>query len=326
MANLFNNIAELKEDAPSVDLNTNTANIFPYVDDAAEAYVIPFISRAYYDELIAEAGSLPVITGNNVKTFYLIRKALANFGLYDAFPFMSLKVGNAGASEQSNEETNPTRQWVYRDARRAYMQKADIALDAALKIMETTPANFATWTGSDEYADWSAYFFTSTSQFNKILSINNSRRTFQKLVPSIAMAEDRQIKPAIGITLMAELKANGGADAFKTETLRLLRRALAYYAMYYGSDDLILNIENDGITLVSHSDGIQSKTSADPNRLANWRLKIKGLADGYLAELKKYLDDNIENISEYKSDDASENLTPGYDIPDNTGSTASVML
>jgi hypothetical protein len=70
-----------------------------------------------------------------------------------------------------------------------------------------------------------------------------------------------------------------------------------------------------------------SKITASPSLYSEWKREVKSMAEAYLSELKKYLDDNSGDYSEYTTDDAAENDTPAYDtIVVNPNSTGSVMI
>ncbi len=324
MAHLFTDIDQLRTVVPSIRKGTHPDSIFPYIDDAAEQYMINYISREYYEELVTEHAA-DNISANNAKVFTLLQKALGHYAIYDAYPDLNLQIGNSGVAENTNQNTSQTRQWVYKDSRKQKIIKADRFLDNALAIMEATPNNYQTWRDSDAYTEYSQYFFTNATEFSKELSINNSRRTFLALVPWIRLVEDSYIRTTLGDTLMDDLKNTSPTGVYKPKVLQLVKKTLAFYAIYSGSNHLKLNVSSESITLVSTSDGIESRTSADAGSYHNWRMEIKGYAESYNAELKKYLDDNKENISQYESDDASSTNNPRYTFPDNSGKK-SVMV
>lgn len=94
-------------------------------------------------------------------------------------------------------------------------------------------------------------------------SINRSME-WCTIEPYIQMAEDNEIIPAIGQAfydvLNTEYEANGTiADAELAYTFRLLRTALAHYAIYIGMPQLNLRIGDAGINETSASDVVPTR-------------------------------------------------------------------
>ena len=327
MANLFTDIKDLKNFIPQLHASMDDGEIFPYITDAADKYLVPFISQAYYDELVTEYNA-DTVSANNSNVIEYIRKASAYYGLYEAAPFINIQVGSGGMRQAQNDNSTPLRQWEFNMGRQSAIQKADMYLDKALAIMEATPDNYTTWKATDAYTVHRQFFITNAKEFSIHVNIGESRRTFMKLRPYIHLAEIRYIKVAIGETLFEALKTriSAGANTADDDTLlEYIYPAAAYYAMYQGAPNLKLDISHEGIRLASTSDGITGLQPAD-REYHEWRKEIYGHAEYHLAILKKFLDDNTATYTEYADDDAADNDTPKYDIPQNTGSSSSVRI
>jgi hypothetical protein len=298
--------------------------------------MIEYLSQEYYDELVAAMVAadhvLTDLTAAQQEIVSHLRTAAAYYGFYEALPYLNIHVSNTGAMSHSGEGSAGVRQWESRDARRSALHKADQKLDKALSIMEATPANYTTWRDSDAYTVQKKYLITNADDFKAKghLDINKSRRTYLRLVPFIAKAESHELTDCMGSTLLTSLKTKikaGTALEAKEQILmdEYVYPALAHYAMYQAAGTLRLDISSSGITLITTADGSMTKQEKE-SAFVQWRHEVYGDAQRYLSQAKKYLDDNSADFADYTSDDASENETPQYQIPDNSTSSSSVIM
>jgi sulfur relay (sulfurtransferase) DsrC/TusE family protein len=329
MATLFTDIKDLKSIIPQVHTSMADAEIFPYIEDAADKYMIPFISQEYYDELVTQYNGILTEANEDVITY--IRKAAGWYGIYEASPHINMQVASSGMKGNQNDNTAQLRQWEFNLARKSAIQKADLYLDKALAKMEAAPDSYATWKATSAYTVHRQFFITNAADFSTHVNIGESRRTYMKLRPYLQLAESRHIKVAIGETLMDALKTRikaGTNTADDDALMEYIYPAAAYYTMYMAAPNLKLDISQDGIRMVSTNDGITNIVASGVStpEYHAWRKEIYGHAEYHLANLKKFLDDNTDTYTEYADDDAADNNTPNYSIPDNTGSSSSVII
>lgn len=334
MSNLFQNIADLKSVFPQVHRSQD--DLMTYVDDAIDLYMVEYLSQEFYDELVqaltTASYDLNALTAAQKAIINHLRTAAAYYGFYEALPYINIHVSNTGAMSHSGEGAAGVRQWESRDARRAAIHKADQKLDKALSIMEATPASYTTWSGSDAFTVQKKHLITNADDFKTkgLLDINKSRRTYLRLVPFIAKAESHELTDCMGSTLLTSIKSKikAGTALEAKETILMdehIYPALAHYAMYHAAGTIRLDISSSGITLITTADGSMTKQEKE-SAFVQWRREVYGDAQRYLSNAKKYLDDNSADFADYTSDDASENDTPQYQIPDNSGSSSSVIM
>jgi hypothetical protein len=334
MPNLFKDVDDLRSIFPQIHASAD--DMMTYVSTAEEVYIVPFISQAFYDELLAALDAanyvLSSLTAAQQSVLKPLRQASAYYGIYKATPYLNMQVSDVGAMEHVSGEASGIRQWMFNMAQGSSIQDADLFMDKALSIMEATPGNYTTWGSSAAFTSFKKYFLTNADDFNSkgLVDIAGSRRTFLRLVPFIAKTELQYIIPCIGDTLFdaikAKLLAGTALSSYEASLLdKYIYPALAHYTIYIGSPNLNLDISSNGLRVVSTQDGIKGKKLHE-KAYTEWRMQMLGDAKNYLARAKKYLDDNAENITEYQNDDAAKNETPDYKIPDNSGSKSSVML
>ncbi len=334
MGNFFKDIEDLQTIFPQISGSFD--EMMTYVSTAEEVYMVDHLSQAFYDEMITALEAvnyvLTDLTTAQQAVVKHLRKASAYYGTYKAAPYINMHMGNGGAMEHSSGETSGIRMWVFNAAQGSSIKDADLFMDKALAVMEATPDSYTTWKTSSAFTKFKKYFITNADDFREkgLVDISGSRRTYLRLVPFMAKCELQYVIPCIGETLFATIKAKllaGTAlDAYETALMdNYIYPALAHYTIYTGAPNLNLDISANGIRIVSTEDGIKGM-KRDEKAYAEWRMQMLGDAKNYLSRAKKYLDDNEDNIADYANDDAAENNTPDYTIPDNSLSNSSVML
>ncbi len=324
----FKTTDDLKNHLPSFQGSSELDSFQPHIDHAADEYLIPYISRGLYDTLITQYNSDSLTTANDAIFTYL-QKALAHYAMYVAIPFINAKLANTGMhAQRSNDGFQQLPQWRNNETKGAAIKTADLYLDKALEVMEANPDNYTDWRDSNGYTLRTQFFINSAKEYSDILNIGESRRTFLALSHWIKETENRYLKDAIGSELFNAIKSAIEADDL-TEAegiiLPMIKQFVVYQSMYKAAPHLKIDVSIKGIRISSENDGI---TSFMPNDLAykEWRNEIKAMADSYIGELKKYLEEYYEDFPEYESSTAKGNGTPQTGFRDNSGSNSSVFV
>lgn len=334
MPNLFNNVDDIRTIFPQI--HSSADDMMTYISTAEEVYMVPYLSQAFYDELLTALDAvnyvLTDLTAAQQAVIKPLRQASAYYGIYKATPYLNMQVSDVGTMEHRSGEGSGIRQWMFNMAQGSSIKDADLFMDKALAIMEAAPDSYATWKSSSAFTSHKKYFISNADDFSRkgLVDIAGSRRTYLRLVPFMAKCELQYIIPCIGDTLYdaikAKLLAGTALTSYESSLMdKYIYPALAHYTIFIGSPNLNLDISSNGLRVVSTEDGIKGKKLHE-KAYTEWRMQMLGDAKNYLSRAKKYLDDNEENITEYKNDDASENETPDYKIPDNSGSNSSVMI
>jgi hypothetical protein len=314
---LINSNSTLQSVLTGIDVNAGFDKTYqPYLSDAQELYVLPVIGQEIITVL--EGGSLD---SEQTKALGYLQKALANYMVYEMADLSTVKVGAHGFQEAIGENQTQVRQWVLFNSKQKALHKADQFLDAALAYMEANKASFSEWTGSDSYTEFKTLLLPTTDVMHQYVSINKSRRTFQKLRPHLEAVEQSHISPALGKSLFDKIKADHLAGTLATpyaELLPMVQKAIAHLSMAEGAVSLPLNFEASGIKVVSTSDGIKAKAETHEKQLNTFitQQQTKGLEA--LAVLKQYLIDNTADFTEFTETEA-ENNKPELEPHDNFG-------
>lgn len=327
MAKLFQNTEDFQTALPHV--HQGAEDILVYAEDSDEQFIIPFVGQAYFDEIAEKLAENEfdltddeTIDPIEKKVIKQLRRASAYYAVFSAMPHLNLQISNLGSRSPSNSDSTPLRQWEFNLGRHEAVVKADFFLDKALKTMEESPDIFTTWIESDEYVAFKDQMLTTAEDFRKkgLINISDSRRLFMKLVPFMTKVVEQHIIPCIGAELYEGLKEKlvdqEALSAKESVLMKYLLPALAHLSMYRASAELVLEVSDQGIRLVSSMDGQQSRSHSQQN-YEMWRREVLGDGQNYMSRTKKYLDDNAADFPDYENSEASGNQTPDYRIPDN---------
>jgi hypothetical protein len=329
---LFRNTADLKL-FTDVHKQTDWATLKLYVQQAEQSYIIPIMSAAMYknySDLINNPANASkpfeeiFTTQQDLTAFNFIAAALANYALYEAFPFLNTAVGDIGVLQQSSKEgtSNPAAQWRYESRRFAHLSNADRFIDQALAYMEANASFFADWAASPSYTINKDLFIADSYKLSMYIGTGGSRRAYLALRPHLRMAEKKYIIPAIGQELYNELKTQMQAnpptltDDNKT-LLPLIEEGLAWAAYFEGLPFLSVKFNNDGVQVISSNDGINNKQAAGTEEKNTARSTAGHNADTFLGSLKRYMLDSTGTYPLFDNSLAADNGNPRYRRPVN---------
>lgn len=330
---LFKDVADFRTVFPQFHSSGDDADIFPYLEDASVKYIYDFISEDLYDELrdalVAAEYVIDDLTAEEKAVINHLRRAEAYYGIYEAMPFMLSEMSSAGNKESSLDGSNAPRQWVVNMTTKSALEKADFSLEKMLKVMESDPGSYTTWSESSAFTIYHQYLLSNADEFQ---GINGSRRTFLKLKPYIKLAEDKYIESAISRDLIDALvtkkKAGTAFSSYEAQLVEYLYYAESYYALFMGAPELRLNVSGDGIRLVNTNDGITSKMSATDQAGTNnqWMLRMESNAKYYMGRAKMYLDDNAAEFADYTTEAQNKQEPNIYSNDAISGTDSSIMV
>jgi hypothetical protein len=183
--------------------------------------------------------------------------------------------------------------WRYFERKEDLVEKADAALDAALRYMESMPlGTFADWETAPQYLLSKELFINNTEEFSKYVPIKNSRRAWLVLREFLKEAEIIYALPQLGLGLFNDLKAKiltGVLTAPEKQFLAHLRRSLANYAVYKALPKIPLIIKGDGIRVSSYQDYYQMKLAAKDSSLTGLKSDSEESGAQWMAIALDYL-------------------------------------
>lgn len=313
---LLRNTAELKLFA-DVHRQTDWNTLLPYVEQAENDYIIPLLSQAQYDDFSSVVNgpanadkTFEQMFSNTIKLdcFRLMARALANYALYEAFPFLNTSVGDIGVTQQQSKEGTSTAapQWRYESRRAAHLNVADSYADKMLAFLELHKDLFTSWAGSSSFTVNKDLFIADSKKLSEYLGTGESRRAYLSIRPYIRLAEKQYIVPALGKPLYDEMKSqlvSNPLDVSAGNALLLpyVREAVAWAAYYDALPFISIKITGDGVQVISRNDGVNNRNAASKDDKAEARAQAGRLMDRFLNELRLYLDEKAADYPLYPS-------------------------
>lgn len=288
---LIDRIETLKEAIGGIQQTMNWRTWAPFVRQAEMLYIVPAIGQELYSELDQDAAPNEITT----ELLVWLRMAIAEYA--DLLGGMRLVLHTSDAGKQSPSGTNMQApgKWMIVAARKEAINKADLALENALRFLETHKADFSTWRSSSAYTLSKGSFINSASELTRYFpAARQSRRIYLALRDYIAKAERFYVKPLVGEAQFTNLKlrllSNDPAfSTHETEALELLRYALVHRA--FSESITYLNINEDW-RLVSETDGITNEDVLAPARRAEMRNDCEYQQQEFQSRLVNYLTDH----------------------------------
>jgi len=152
----------------------------------------------------------------------------------------------------------------------------------------------------------------STSNFitvSEVLSIAFRRDNVDKKnIPSdfIEMCEENYIRPALGDTLFDRLNTSSPSPAFtaqETAVLSKIKKPLAYYVKHEVLPELSVKISNSGMSIINS----HQAEAGDAKARSEMRQATLRTAEQFMLLVKRYLEDNKDDLSNFKSGEDSHN-------------------
>ena len=178
MATLLKNIEDIKQYV-SVNKNIKWASIEPYVKQADRKYIKNLIGSVIYNDYATTTPTEP----KEKEVYELLREASANLSWFVYLPLANVQVSDGGISVNSGDNYKPAEWWQIRDLRRSFLDAGLLAIDEALKIMESNTDTFINWTVTEGFTLFNELFVKRTDTFHRWFGISNSRQTFLALKP-----------------------------------------------------------------------------------------------------------------------------------------------
>lgn len=296
---------------PAVQRNMAWETLAPYVEQAEERYIIPFISREFYDELNTEYNGAGIADADKAKCFRFLKFALANYTMMEAMPVINIRIGDAGIKQTVTDDTQPAAKWAYSDAYRKCIEAAYQNLDMALLWAETQVKSsntaFDTFRDSEAYTESIELLIPNAQKLNAHFYINRSRQVYVRMRPYIEKAEDLHIKPLLGDDMYQELKTQI-TTTLSTENqtlLKVVQKCLTSYAVVIASAHVNLTNKGNAWKIYEAYEMTNSKEASkqDKQQLIT---EHEQLAIQYAEEVKQLLYANLDSYPTFRDSPYNE--------------------
>jgi len=305
-ASLNTNLEEIRQYL-SVSQSGSFDKIKPHIAAAEILYIKDILGEELYNVLNEYYNSFtgetkPPVDPVMEAILPLTQNALINFAYYVGADEMSVHITDAGIQLITDETHKQAFQWQIEQAKASWLSKGYLFSDILLTYLEEHCADFPTWKASPAYTQLKDCLLYTTTQFNEVFHIRNSRRLFLSLKPIIRSIESKFIVPTVSQLYYDDLLVNIRGNKLTPDDkliLARLRPAIAHYSMAEAITRFSVDVFPEGVysNLVSSFGTIQAK---NPTNKVDKALAVDSLnryASTELQSAQEFLD---ANASQYR--------------------------
>lgn len=309
---------EIKKYLP-VTVVVSFGTIKPFIDIAEMAYLKPLIGSELYAKLQTfytnqSSGSTSGDADVNeayTELLKLSQRAIINLAYYRGFSTLNTTITDDGFQRAESDRYKTLYKYQEDEIKAQFKTDGFNTLDDILQHLEDNLEYYPEFEESENYLEVKEMLIPSTKVFDKYYNIGKSRLVFLKLQQFIMQAEDFEIKKTLGASLYAYVKAEIIKDEPEekaTNLLTYIRKALAYFAVAYGINELGVNITDKMVYFESSEPNTANSTKKSPvsdNKLEVMANKASHTANLYLEDLKQYLITNAATYTTYSGQTGS---------------------
>ena len=178
---MFNSIQEIKQ-------YTNVSNrldfelLKTYIEEALRVKVYPYVSKTIVSEASGE-------------TLELLKKAVANYAIAYAIPFLKVNLSNTGGNYYTDDKMEKSPWYDLRDLGLSSIAIADRALNNCIELLIT-----------EGKLQRSNGIISTVNEFEKYYSLNSSWEVFTKLQPMMQWVWESMLAPQLSTCTPNDLR------------------------------------------------------------------------------------------------------------------------
>ena len=287
---------DFKESVPVFESMNFSRLILPSVRQAERDYLKPILGTTQYDDLVADAASLP-LTGGNVALYAQLKEPLAQMAAYLAVPDIDINLSDAGFTVYKDENSAPASQKRVEQFRLIHLRKAMAGFYELLTWLEANKATYTDWAAGEGYTELKQGFVNTTADVNAVVDINGSRHLFMRLRPYRRKVEQYELKSFLGTDLYDEIKAEivaGSVSADNTALLPFIYEAVCNRSIAKGILALNLQVDERGYLAagIQESHTMKMQQQAKDEHVNTLVKQYDAEANAFFEKLRTYLNTN----------------------------------
>lgn len=315
-----NNGAELvgdtkfKEFYPEVNKNTKWTEVTPYIRQATEKYVLPYIGKPLYEDIADKYHSDAALQPFEEELLYRLQLAVAYYTAVFGIPKKLDVWSSMGiVNNTPNGGSAPVTQWNYKAKLYDVTCTADDFMDALMELLETqlrAGNNYVVtlWKNEACYLKGTTPIFRHTWEFQEYYPILNNRRTFLMLTTHLRTAAEKYLLPILCENMWLELSAQyqtGNLTPANALLLKKCRLMLAPWAIAECVPLHTFRLDEDGFKAISSTDGMDMRDNAVKNlrqtRIEAIKYKAEETARQFTQDLIAFLYEHAEDYPTWKA-------------------------
>lgn len=278
----------------AVASNLDIDSLMPDLTDVEQRHILPILDITTYNALQTAYDNNTLATEQE-QLLKKIQKAISNIALEQYSSLAQLDFSDSGIRQMQSDTHVAAKQWQIDDIRVAFFMKGYRAMDDVLAYLEQEKVYFATWAASPNYTVNKKFIVSDANTFNLWHNIEESRKTFISLMPSMRIVETLKVKKQLGTALYNRVKAEILSGTISTDianVLELLQPAVVKWTIMKAIDEKILTIMHDGLYVRNSKADFFSnreKLKTDAQERQYLRDAVEKDAESFIVELKNYL-------------------------------------
>ena len=218
----------------------------------------------------------------------LSQSALVNLGYYYYLPFSNVSIADDGIT---TDREKASYQWQYNEVQASLLERAYLLLDKLFLFLEKNKETFAEWV--EPTVD--DLLIKSAKQFDKYVRINESRRTFNAILPQLRMSQ---------------LMLTDGEEITDEAQLKFLLPAIAHSTIADAIDSMSVEIMSNGVyqqTVQSNAKNINKKDKAGDDAIKRYISKHKENARIFIEkwDILRFPEEDINYSLDFAQDEDS---------------------
>lgn len=209
------------------------ANFTPFIPDAIEKYLRPFLGDTLID-LLWNLSDGTIAEEHEERIRALMDKVeapLTRFTFLLASPSLDINIGQQGFTTAGSSSMVPASEARVKRFIESIERLGWDGVETLLRFIFANKANYEEWTASEAYRAFSRGFIRSAERFHRYVDIDGSYLKFYRMRQAMDLVETIHIKPLLGSVLSEALKAEDldgtNTDQNRVEAIDITCQAVA---------------------------------------------------------------------------------------------------
>lgn len=304
---LFKDTIRLKAYAEFTEINFQS--IAPTIRMVEQVNLLPLIGAELYGTLNAAynaADDESTLSAANAALLDQCRQVIAPYIIYNYTPKADIMLSDSGARRAETGTMKTSFNYQTINFRAQKLQEAQVAEEMLLGFLEINKGDYPTWVSSPAFTRYRSLFVKSGQEFNECFSSQSPYRVYNAVRAKMVDVEQMNIRPAITSAVFNDLKTKNSNPTYtftedEAQLVYMLKRAISYMAVAFAVPYLAVQIDTNGITVVSGKDITENKDSKlrqDATEKAKQALATSAAATGreWLTNATNFLTDNYASF------------------------------
>ena len=320
--NLIRTIAEVKQHIQLLaEFDTNA---LPKWDFAEQAYILPILGEALYQDLV-EAYNNDATTVPQANLVKMCQAVIVPFAFAADMSARQIAISSGGLRVIEPDSTRKPFKWEFNNFMEEMQCRGFNAQEALIIFLRAHSADFPLWLDSPYNNPDGVLIIRDGAQLRPVIGLQQPHRSYMLLRSIFDTHIVYYAKHHLGDSFYDALNAkilSGSLNPMEETLLQKLRAACARKAMEFAAKELGIRFSDAGFTIVSllRDSKDEGYTSAQQSQIERFINSSADTAKTIMAEVVTYLNANASAtvFAEYFNSDKYTDPTKGIEPIDNS--------